>query len=389
MMKGLVLIALGVCLAHAKEQTIAGNIISMTVEEGNEMEELQGNLLSLTVLDKMKLSDVAKQALLQTDTAVTAMKAYQMSGALSFGNPLPKDGKARPKTVWIQSFGRSGSSSIFELILQAQQDEKEGLFSIFEPCANKDKFHGETIDHNTSTVQHKCVEFMDDLQKCDFENIDELVHWDHKNSNHEAKNFGKLTAEYECEKSGLRVFKTLNTRNLRVDAKMQQAKHPDTKIVHIVRDPRAIWASQKKAEQDGVFKGVWEPEDLCESMMWNSEADNKKTVVTIKFEDLVKRPQTTARALYADLGLDFGEKQRKWVAENFGKHDNCEENALSTCKHNSLASLNKWKQVLDKETAHKFSSGSCKRVFERYGYQWDTERAVERVLKVKRQSQTV
>jgi len=391
-MKGSVLIALGLCSAHAAtDAMIAGNVISMTVEEGNEMDQLEGNLLSLNVLTHMKLSDVSKQALLQTNTAFTAMKAYQnqMSGAASFGSIKPSlKAQTHPKTIWIQSFGRSGSSSIFELILQAQQDEK--LFSIFEPCANKDKFHGAEIGANESNVQQKCVEFMDELQKCDFENIDEIVHWDHKESLHEAQNFGKLTAEYECEKAGLRVFKTLNTRNLHADAKMQKAKHPDTKIVHIIRDPRAIWASQKKAADQGVFTGVWEPEDMCESMMYNSKADNDQEVVTIKFEDLVKRPQTTARALYADLGLEFGEKQRKWVAEHFGKHADCDENALSTCKQNSHVSLNKWKQVIDKETAHKFSSGACKRVFERYGYLWDTEkqfeRTEERKLKVKRQS---
>jgi hypothetical protein len=373
----LVLLCLG--FAHADMPLTKKTGISMKVEEGNEMDETAEEPINF--LEKISLSTEAKKEFLEHNTAFTAMKAYQMTGAASFGHPAKKSGNT--KTIWVQSFGRSGSSTLYELILQAQ--EKEKLFSIFEPCANKDVFHGTEIDKNATKVESKCVEFMDDLQKCQFDDIDKLVHWEHKDSVHEAKNYGKLTATYECNNAGLRVFKTLNSRNLRADAKMQEEKHPGTKIVHLIRDPRGIWASQKEASEEGVFKGQWEPEDLCSSMNYNSEADNHQKVVTIKFEDLIRRPQTTARQLYTDLGLEFGEKQRKWVAEHFGVHDDCEETALSTCKRDSHKSLNKWKQVIDAETARKFSSGSCKRVFERYGYQWDTEKTAERGLKVKKQ----
>lgn len=348
--------------------------ISMKVEEGNEIEELEEMEKPLDLLETVPISAEAKYEFYQRNTAFTAMKAYQMTGAASFSH-LPKNASNKAaKAIWIRSIGRSGASTIYDLILQAVDDEK--LFSLFEPCAHKDE-------------TPKCVDFMDDLQKCHFDEIDQLLHWRNRDSASEAKSYGKLTATYECEKAGLRVFKTQNKHNLHLSAKqiplgMVGKEHQDILIVNVVRDPRAIWASQKLGTQKGVFTGEWEPEDICNTLNHNSDVGTHKKIITIKFEDLVNKPLSAGNKLYAALGLEFAEKHRKWISEQFGKHPDCPETALSTCKRDSQTSLSKWKQVIDPNTARKFSSNTCRNVFTRYGYQFDDDAFPG--LKVKRQT---
>merc|ERR1719191_1552762 len=96
-----------------------------------------------------------------------------------------------------------------------------------------------------------------------------------------------------------------------------------------------------------------------------------KNLIKIRFEDLVRRPQATARKLYEDLGLKFEEKQRKWVQDHFGKHPDCEETALSTCKKDSMKSLKKWVPALKQDTdaVLDFGSTDCQDVLRHYAYE--------------------
>eukprot|EP00746_Dinoflagellata_sp_MGD_P069717 gnl/MRDRNA2_/MRDRNA2_28532_c0_seq1.p1 gnl/MRDRNA2_/MRDRNA2_28532_c0~~gnl/MRDRNA2_/MRDRNA2_28532_c0_seq1.p1 ORF type:complete len:427 (+),score=87.21 gnl/MRDRNA2_/MRDRNA2_28532_c0_seq1:110-1282(+) len=352
--------------------------IGMKVEEGNEEDELHEMIKPGTqdFLNAITLSGEAKHEFYQHNTAFTAMKAYQMTGAASFSQPAKSSSKAS-KNIWVQAVGRSGANTVYDLILQAVENEK--LFSIFEPCEEKEE-------------TQKCIDFMTELQRCHFDEIDHIVHWQRNSARTETKSYGKLTATHECDKAGLRVFKTENSHNMHRASKAKLAqwgkgalggKVHDAYVVHVVRDPRAIWASQKLATQKGVFQGEWEPEDICKALEYNSDTSAHHKVVTIKFEDLVNKPKSVAMKLYAALELKYTDKQLKWVAEQFGKNSDCLETSLSTCKRDSVKSLDKWKQVVDKETARKFTSTSCRNVFSKYGYQLDNEASVG--LKVKRQ----
>jgi hypothetical protein len=100
------------------------------------------------------------------------------------------------------------------------------------------------------------------------------------------------------------------------------ALYPDVRIIHIVRDPRAVLASQKNRWR---MKGLgashlpsWEMlrnrvnyHPITISKLWiaaNREAlalENASRFRLVRFEDLVAEPESTVRSLCEFAGLDF------------------------------------------------------------------------------------
>jgi hypothetical protein len=360
-MRAQILLALALC---AEASNPLDRKINMKIEEGNEMDEDVPQQLQL------HMSEEAKKALHLEPNAFTLAKISKFEQSASFGScktcfkerqaDLATAG-AHGKTIWIHSLGRSGASSVYELFMQAMDETK--LFSIFEPCASKDTYEGKEIGSNT---QQKCGKFMNDVQGCNFDNIDRIVHWDAGISKHRAPKYGKMTAAVECENAELRVFKSMNVQDVE-QIKNNLNMHDESFVVSLVRDPRAIWASQSAASQAGVFDSVLEPEQLCETMTKNMKLVHKHSV-RVKFEDLVRRPQATARKMYEDAGLVYGDKQTEWVKNHFGLHTDCDETMLSTCKKDSSLSLTKYKTRMSAEVEAKFKSPVCQKLLEKLGY---------------------
>jgi hypothetical protein len=81
------------------------------------------------------------------------------------------------------------------------------------------------------------------------------------------------------------------------------AVFPDAKYVYNVRDPRGLWNSAQR------FKGRGRGDELLDRMLENDRRLEgylrRRNFLTIRYEDLVCRPEQTCAQLFGFLGCDF------------------------------------------------------------------------------------
>jgi hypothetical protein len=83
-----------------------------------------------------------------------------------------------------------------------------------------------------------------------------------------------------------------------------QRKWPGAPIMHIVRDPRDIYASfrlAKKWDQPDAFASRWSAIFAAEAAGLRSHALNGKTFLAVRYENLVNQPEPTIRTILSFL----------------------------------------------------------------------------------------
>lgn len=103
--------------------------------------------------------------------------------------------------------------------------------------------------------------------------------------------------------------------------------YPNARVVHMLRDPRAVMASQKKRWRRRQLAAVKLPfyhtvrvwanyHPLTMSQLWKRataialklRAENHPRFLTVRFEDLLQEPEPTLRRVCDFLGVDFDPK---------------------------------------------------------------------------------
>ncbi|XP_070579577.1 carbohydrate sulfotransferase 1-like [Ptychodera flava] len=125
------------------------------------------------------------------------------------------------------------------------------------------------------------------------------------------------------------------------------------KIVHLVRDPRAIINSRAQAyfrNHDFMRKGVpWdEVTDLCNDMQENlrfvrsSPTWLRGKYILLRYEDLASEPLQTTKHLYSFIGVKLHDDVIRWILQNTKEERG---GALSTTR-NSTERVVAWKQEM-------------------------------------------
>jgi hypothetical protein len=159
--------------------------------------------------------------------------------------------------------------------------------------------------------------------------------------------------------------------------------YPAAHIVHIVRDPRAVMASQKKRWQrrrlaaDGVsvsrFQSlrVWiNYHPYTVARLWSRATSaalglaTHPRVTVIRFEDLVREPETTVRELCTRLGLSYDEKLL-----DVGQINSSHQSSVGGARRGLHAgTVDRWREILTPtETA--IAERNCADLMSRYAYQ--------------------
>lgn len=159
--------------------------------------------------------------------------------------------------------------------------------------------------------------------------------------------------------------------------------YPSAQVVHMVRDPRAVMASQKMRWQrrrlaaDGVkvprsqSLRVWvNYHPYTVARLWSQATGAALAlaphprVTLIRFEDLLQNPETTVRHLCARLGLNFDEKML-----DVGQINSSHQSSAGGARRGlHTAAIDTWRQVLSPtETA--IAERRCGALMSRFGYQ--------------------
>ncbi|OWF41965.1 Carbohydrate sulfotransferase 1 [Mizuhopecten yessoensis] len=143
---------------------------------------------------------------------------------------------------------------------------------------------------------------------------------------------------------------------------------PNLKIIHLLRDPRAIMNSRhslKWATAPGVSLS------LCKKMKedyLNSDIIRKVfpgKVLTVFYEDLVTNPLETVRTMYDFAGYDFDEKESFRLNKITGMTTN--DAQMSSGKRTSLQIATAWRTKINLSTVDVINQG-CNDLYSLVGY---------------------
>lgn len=166
-----------------------------------------------------------------------------------------------------------------------------------------------------------------------------------------------LTFEYLAKQQDKRIPCEQTPRNI-FYAKQLLDFYPNLKIVHIVRDPRDVLASQKNRWKRKKFGGdnvpyseifrVWcnyHPHTITK--LWKQanklalELKGHERFYILRFEDVISNPEATVRAAAEFAGLEY-EPEMLQIAQVGSSHKTNADSTLGVAK----IALDRWKQVL-------------------------------------------
>jgi hypothetical protein len=158
--------------------------------------------------------------------------------------------------------------------------------------------------------------------------------------------------------------------------------YPSAQVVHVVRDPRAVMASQKKRWQqrrlaaDGVVVPRYEMlrvwvnyHPYTVARMWSQAtataialAEHPRFTL-IKFEDLIQKPEPTVRGLCSRLALDYDPAML-----DVGQINSSHQSSAGGARRGLHATaIDKWREVLS-PTEIAITERDCGALMHRFGY---------------------
>ncbi|ELT95586.1 hypothetical protein CAPTEDRAFT_200452 [Capitella teleta] len=177
-----------------------------------------------------------------------------------------------------------------------------------------------------------------------------------------------------CHNSPVQVAKVLRVKMTNIPAVLEAV--PDIKIIHYVRDPRAIAYSQavKKKKGDGkpgnfvvLAKAICD--EMSRDLFKRSEAQkiNPDAFLQVKYEDLVKDPKATVDVMYAHIGRKTSHSALNWVFE--ATHSEDSETRFGTKRKNALEVTEAWREEVDPAAAREVAQFDlCRSVLRKLAY---------------------
>ena len=316
---------------------------------------------------------------------------------------LPRPRRAVRQNLIILSPGRSGSTFLGELF-----NQNPDVFYVFEPLF----WPGNILNHNvfykkeTSEYNQLATGIMQALLSCNFTNQE---HWLKAFSGHHAfrlqskvlssaffvkangsnkndrKNllpFDDLNLASLCRRTKYTVLKILENRLPHKSMKWLQQfsnvlRGSDFKIIHLVRDPRAIifsWIHYNwiKGGNDVNFslnaRRICNPTKLNIKCADSSPSWLRNRYRLVHFEELVQRPVETAEKLYRFVGFKESDEVRRWIASQNRKPEKKDLNSFHSTVRNASTVVSKWRSGLDNKTAETIGK-ACGWLIKRLGYE--------------------
>ena len=186
-----------------------------------------------------------------------------------------------------------------------------------------------------------------------------------------------------CQRSSLRAAKTVRAPMLSMDALL--AADPDVRVIHLLRDPRAVVSSRLEAHDESVIgryslgnkslnsSDVVRREAVvyCRTAVLDIlvrhrlEAKYPGRILTLGYEDVVADLGRHADLLYRFLGLDATPpKTRVWIEQNKAAVAKAKVNAT---KSGYLSPVDKWKKRLAPADSAAIVRDICREFFRLVG----------------------
>ena len=149
----------------------------------------------------------------------------------------------------------------------------------------------------------------------------------------------------KCENSRLRVIKTIRVTNLE---NIWPVLDGSTKIIHLLRDPRAVQNSRLKLN---THLG---PRLICDwpirtiQFSQKQELSARGTYTELVFENFAKDPVSSFRDIYKFLGMEMTSDMESLI-RNLTQSGNRVQGGFSARERNATMVANNWEKTLDEE----------------------------------------
>ena len=279
----------------------------------------------------------------------------------------PQETFATRKNLIILSLGRGGSSFLGSLF-----DKNPLVMYCFEPLYPvTDKVFKVNLvrgKNEPKNYREVFIRVIDSFFQCDFSNFDNATlsafsksEWHRGRSTALSKKhlpkLSNTSLSKACQTYNYTVIKILSGRlpnktiqNLKYF--FQQQKQYDVKLVHLVRDPRAVVNSRVKLKwmknhlDPSFHKNV---QRICEPTLQNVRLGLltpppwlKNRFKVIRYEDLVVNTVKVTQELYKFVGFEWSDSVDKWIIAQ-GK--NTKQKGAYSLFRNASAAIHGWKNA--------------------------------------------
>ncbi|XP_037505104.2 carbohydrate sulfotransferase 5-like [Rhipicephalus sanguineus] len=233
--------------------------------------------------------------------------------------------------------------------------------------------------------QHHAFQLLDALVKCRFEPL--YTAWMENTRYYKQNHFladiceggescfspGYLSGL--CSRAQAQVFKFTRLRVTQVQSWIQ--KNPEmassVRVVHLVRDPRAMYASRRRLDWCKNDAHCGSAAALCGEMRSDLDAFGElgrhllsNRTYQIRFEDLAADPLNETRRLFMRLGLEFVPSVSAYVGNHTAATGAKTKDSYSTWR-NTKAVADRWRYRLPRGTIRAIQT-TCSDVLLRLGY---------------------
>ncbi|XP_071507044.1 carbohydrate sulfotransferase 1-like [Diadema antillarum] len=180
-----------------------------------------------------------------------------------------------------------------------------------------------------------------------------------------------------CLDHSFAVFKTIRVMDIKELQSFFEDPTLNMKILHLIRDPRAVMNSRWKLEEENVDlilrkgKDADEILDLCQHMARNLKyRDNppswlKGKYIMVRFEDIARNPVEETKRIYSALGLSIHQDVMDWIEQNTNQTPE-EANPFSR-QRNTSAVVTAWKDSIP-TAMRKDVEKKCRHVIRKLAY---------------------
>ncbi|XP_070388499.1 carbohydrate sulfotransferase 5-like isoform X2 [Dermacentor albipictus] len=319
---------------------------------------------------------VNEHTMASADTSDSSLERLLPAAFRAALERYPVVAAADVKIVVIVAYYRSGSSFVGELLSSAPR-----TFFHFEPLIPF------TVSGSIRPGrQSHAFRLIDELLRCRFEPL--YTVWLENNPYYKFNHFladlcedgescsspGHLSAL--CSRAETQVFKFTRLRVSQVASWIE--RNPDiaqsVRVVHLVRDPRAIYSSRRGIRWCTDYKHCDSAATLCDQMRSDLDAFGELTrrlqinrTYQIRFEDLAADPLNETMRVFVSLGLNYAPSVSKYIQTHTATASAAEMRNDHSTKRNSKAVVHMWKQKLSRVKIREIET-TCGDVLQRLGY---------------------